>query len=120
MTALAGARLAHAMLRVGDLDRSPRVYTGVLGMRLLRRKAYPDGRFTLAFVGYRDEAHHAVLEVTHNWDTHQYEPGTDCGRLRELGVKILRESDAMRYRPEGGGAEELIAFIVQRLRTTAF
>jgi len=73
------------MLRVGDLDRSLTFYTEVLGMRLLRRKDYPDGRFTLAFVGYGDESSTAVLELTHNWDTSSYEIGTGYGHIA-LGV----------------------------------
>ena len=78
-------RLLHTMLRVGDLDRSLTFYTEVLGMRLLRRKDYPDGRFTLAFVGYGDESTTAVLELTHNWDTSSYEIGTGYGHIA-LGV----------------------------------
>jgi lactoylglutathione lyase len=78
-------RLLHTMLRVGDLDRSLTFYTEVLGMRLLRRKDYPDGRFTLAFVGYGDESDTAVLELTHNWDTSSYEIGTGYGHIA-LGV----------------------------------
>ncbi len=74
-------RLLHTMLRVGDLDRSIDFYTGVLGMKLLRRKDYPDGRFTLAFVGYGDESEHAVIELTHNWDTKAYELGTGFGHI---------------------------------------
>ena len=78
-------RLLHTMLRVGDLERSLTFYTEVLGMRLLRRKDYPDGRFTLAFVGYGDESGTAVLELTHNWDTSSYEIGTGYGHIA-LGV----------------------------------
>ena len=78
-------RLLHPMLRVGDLERSLTFYTEVLGMRLLRRKDYPDGRFTLAFVGYGDESTTAVLELTHNWDTSSYEIGTGYGHIA-LGV----------------------------------
>ena len=78
-------RLLHTMLRVGDLERSLIFYTEVLGMRLLRRKDYPDGRFTLAFVGYGDEADSTVLELTHNWDTSSYEIGTGYGHIA-LGV----------------------------------
>ena len=74
-------RLLHTMIRVGDLDRSIRFYTDVLGMRLLRRKDYPDGRFTLAFVGYGDEADHTVIELTHNWDTKSYDLGNGFGHL---------------------------------------
>ncbi|HYP03164.1 MAG TPA: VOC family protein, partial [Cyanobium sp.] len=64
-------RLLHTMLRVGDLERSLAFYTDLLGMTLLRRKDYPAGRFTLAFVGYGDERDTSVLELTHNWDTSQ-------------------------------------------------
>ena len=68
-------RLLHTMLRVGNLERSLDFYTNVLGMRLLRKKDYPEGRFTLAFVGFQDEADGAVIELTHNWDTDHYELG---------------------------------------------
>lgn len=74
-------RMLHTMLRVGDLDRSIAFYTEVLGMQLLRRKDYPDGKFTLAFVGYGDEDHHTVLELTHNWGVDKYELGTAFGHL---------------------------------------
>lgn len=78
-------RLLHTMLRVGDLERSLAFYTEVLGMRLLRRKDYPSGRFTLAFVGYGDESDHSVLELTHNWDTPAYDIGSGYGHIA-LGV----------------------------------
>jgi len=111
--------MLHTMLRVGDLERSLRFYTQILGMRLLRRKDYPDGRFTLAFVGYGGEADHTVLELTHNWDTASYELGTafghvalgvddiyrTCETLRAKGAKIVREPGPMKH----GGSE--IAFI---------
>jgi lactoylglutathione lyase len=74
-------RLLHTMIRVGDLERSIAFYTGVLGMKVLRRKDYPDGRFTLAFVGYGDESEHAVIELTHNWDTKAYELGNGFGHI---------------------------------------
>ena len=74
-------RLLHTMIRVGDLDRSIKFYTDVLGMKVLRRKDYPDGRFTLAFVGYGDEADHTVIELTHNWDTKAYDIGNGFGHL---------------------------------------
>ncbi|MBX3673406.1 MAG: lactoylglutathione lyase [Burkholderiales bacterium] len=74
-------RILHTMIRVGDLDRSIRFYTEVLGMRVLRRKDYPDGRFTLAFVGYGDEADTAVIELTHNWDTKGYDLGNGFGHI---------------------------------------
>ena len=74
-------RILHTMLRVTNLDRSLAFYTEVLGMHLLRRRDYPEGRFTLAFVGYADESASAVLELTHNWDTDAYELGTAYGHI---------------------------------------
>ncbi|MEB3242717.1 MAG: lactoylglutathione lyase [Cyanobacteriota bacterium] len=78
-------RLLHTMLRVGDLERSLAFYTDLLGMRLLRRKDYPGGRFTLAFVGYGEESDHTVLELTHNWDTSAYAIGDAYGHIA-IGV----------------------------------
>ena len=74
-------RILHTMLRVGDLKRSVEFYTDVLGMRLLRQSDYPDGRFTLAFVGYGNESEEAVLELTHNWDTDNYDLGSGYGHI---------------------------------------
>ena len=99
------------MLRVGDLDRAIAFYKQVLGMRLLRRKDYPDGRFTNVFVGYGDEANEAVVELTHNWDTRSYEPGTGFGHLavevddaykaceevKKRGGKVAREAGPMKH-----------------------
>ncbi len=104
-------RILHTMLRVGDLDRSLAFYTDVLGMRELRRQDYPDGRFTLAFVGYQSEAEGAVLELTHNWDTPAYELGNAyghialevddayaaCERIRARGGKVVREAGPMKH-----------------------
>lgn len=104
-------RILHTMIRVGDLDRSIDFYTKVLGMRLLRRQDYPEGRFTLAFVGYQDEADAAVLELTHNWDTNAYELGNGyghialavpdaakaCEQLRSRGGKVVREAGPMKH-----------------------
>lgn len=73
--------MLHTMLRVGDLERSIAFYTQVLGMRLLRRKDYPEGKFTLAFVGYGDESEHTVLELTHNWGVDRYELRTAFGHI---------------------------------------
>jgi len=81
-------RLLHTMLRVADLEQSLLFYTNVLGMRLLRRKEYPGGRFTLAFVGYDDEADGAVIELTHNWDTSSYEHGDAFGHIA-IGVSDI-------------------------------
>lgn len=74
-------RLLHTMLRVASLDESLQFYTGVLGMRLLRQQDYPDGRFTLAFVGYQDESEGAVLELTWNWDASGYDIGNAYGHI---------------------------------------
>ena len=104
-------RLLHTMLRVGQLDRSIAFYTDVLGMKLLRRQDYPDGRFTLAFVGYDTEDKTAVIELTHNWDTAQYDLGTAFGHLavevddaaatceavRARGGKVVREAGPMKH-----------------------
>ncbi len=97
------------MLRVGDLNRSIDFYTKVLGMNLLRRQDYPEGRFTLAFVGYGAESDQAVIELTHNWDTSAYVLGTGfghialevddvyqaCTQIRALGGQIVREAGPM-------------------------
>jgi lactoylglutathione lyase len=99
------------MLRVGDLDRSLKFYTEVLGMKLLRRKDYPDGKFTLAFVGYGDESDTAVLELTHNWGVERYELGNAYGHIavevadayracedvRQRGGKVTREAGPMKH-----------------------
>lgn len=104
-------RLLHTMLRVGDLQKSLAFYQDVLGMRLLRQKDYPDGRFTLAFVGYGDEGDTAVLELTHNWDTPAYDLGNGyghiavevedayaaCEAVRAKGGKVTREAGPMKH-----------------------
>ena len=102
-------RLLHTMLRVGNLERSIEFYTKTLGMKLLRQKDYPDGKFTLAFVGYGDEKDHTAIELTHNWDTDSYDMGSGFGHLaievddvykatekiRGLGGKIIRDAGPM-------------------------
>ncbi|MGA7799415.1 MAG: lactoylglutathione lyase [Gammaproteobacteria bacterium] len=102
-------RILHTMLRVGDLDRSIDFYTTVLGMKLLRQKDYPDGKFTLAFVGYGPESEGAVIELTYNWDQDKYDLGDGYGHIaievddvyqatdaiRERGGKILRDAGPM-------------------------
>lgn len=104
-------RLLHTMLRVGDLDRSLAFYTEVLGMRLLRRSDYPEGKFTLAFVGYQDESEGAVLELTHNWDTSEYNLGNAyghialevedaykaCEQIKQKGGRVTREAGPMKH-----------------------
>ncbi len=84
-------RMLHTMLRVGNLDRSLQFYTEVLGMNLLRRKDYPSGRFTLAFVGYGEEGNTTVLELTHNWDKEHYELGEGYGHIA-LGVEDIQST----------------------------
>lgn len=82
-------QLMHTMVRVKDLDKSIDFYTRLLGMRLLRREEFPDGKFTLAFVGYGPEEEHAVIELTYNWDRDEpYEIGTGYGHVA-LGVRDI-------------------------------
>ncbi|MGK7910327.1 MAG: lactoylglutathione lyase [Synechococcus sp.] len=91
-------RILHTMLRVGDLDRSLQFYCDVLGMQLLRKKDYPGGKFTLAFVGYGPESEGAVIELTHNWDTDSYDIGDGYGHVA-LGVDdIYGTCDAIKAR----------------------
>lgn len=78
-------RLLHTMLRVGDLNASLEFYTKVLGMKLLRKQDFPEGKFTLAFVGYGEESETAVIELTHNWETSEYDLGNGYGHIA-LGV----------------------------------
>ena len=102
-------RLLHTMLRVGDLERSIAFYCEILGMKLLRRKDYPDGKFTLAFVGYGDESENSVIELTYNWGVDKYDLGSGFGhiaiqvddvyqatdRIRQQGGKIIRDAGPM-------------------------
>jgi lactoylglutathione lyase len=102
-------RILHTMIRVGDLDRSIKFYTEVLGMKLLRRKDYPDGEFTLAFIGYGDEADNTVIELTYNWGEDHYDMGNGFGHIalevddvyqatetiRQRGGKIIRDAGPM-------------------------
>jgi lactoylglutathione lyase len=104
-------RVLHTMIRVGDLDRSIKFYTDVLGMKLLRRKDYPDGKFTLAFVGYGPETEHAVVELTYNWGTGKYDLGNgfghialevddvykSCSEIKNRGGKVTREAGPMKH-----------------------
>lgn len=104
-------RLLHSMLRVGDLDKSLDFYTRVLGMTLLRRNDYPEGKFTLAFVGYGPETEHAVIELTYNWGVEKYDLGNAyghialevddayaaCDKIRAAGGKVVREAGPMKH-----------------------
>ncbi len=104
-------RLLHTMLRVGNLEESLKFYCDVLGMKLLRRKDYPGGKFTLAFVGYGDESDVAVLELTYNWGVEKYDLGdayghiaigvddiyATCEHVKQLGGKVVREPGPMKH-----------------------
>ena len=112
-------RLLHTMLRVGNLERSLAFYRDVLDMQLLRQQDYPEGRFTLAFIGYGDEANHTVIELTHNWDTEQYELGNAyghiaigvpdayaaCDKIKAAGGNVTREAGPVK------GGSTVIAFV---------
>lgn len=114
-----GWRFLHTMIRVGDLDRSIAFYTNLLGMQLLRRTDYPEGRFTLAFVGYGAESEQTVVELTYNWDTPSYDLGAGfghlalsvpdiyaaCGALAQAGAKIVRAPGPMKH------GNTIIAFV---------
>jgi lactoylglutathione lyase len=89
-------RLLHTMLRVTDLARSIAFYTDVLGMTLLRQQDYPDGQFTLAFLGYGTEADSTVIELTYNWGVHHYEQGTAYGHIAIEVDDVQAAVDAMR------------------------
>ena len=112
-------RILHTMLRVGNLDKSLAFYTEVLGMKLLRRHDYPEGKFTLAFVGYSDEASGAVIELTYNWGVEKYELGNGYGHIaievddaraacelvKHRGGKVVREAGPMKH------GKTVIAFV---------
>jgi lactoylglutathione lyase len=103
--------MLHTMLRVGNLDRSIDFYTNVLGMKVLRKDDYPDGKFSLAFIGYGDEKDHTVIELTHNWGVDTYEMGNAyghialevddayqaCEQVRAAGGKVIREAGPMMH-----------------------
>ena len=112
-------RILHTLLRVGNLERSLAFYTEILGMQLLRRTDYPEGRFTLAFVGYGPEEQGAVLELTHNWDTESYDLGNAyghialavpdaaaaCTEIKKRGGKVVRDAGPMKH------GKTIIAFV---------
>lgn len=112
-------RILHTMIRVGDLERSIRFYTDVLGMTLLRRHDYPDGKFTLAFVGYGPESEQAAIELTYNYGTERYELGNAfghialevddavaaCEAIQKRGGKVVREAGPMKH------GKTVIAFV---------
>ncbi|MDH5594349.1 MAG: lactoylglutathione lyase [Gammaproteobacteria bacterium] len=112
-------RILHTMIRTGDLDRSIKFYTEILGMKLLRQKEYPDGKFTLAFLGYGNESENTVIELTYNWGVESYDIGSGFGHIalevddvyeatdeiRQRGGKILRDAGPMNAGPT------IIAFV---------
>ena len=112
-------RMLHTMLRVGNLEKSLAFYTQVLDMQLLRQHDYPEGRFTLAFVGYGPEDSNTLLELTHNWDTASYDLGdayghialgvpdayAACEKIKALGGRVVREAGPMKH------GKTVIAFV---------
>jgi lactoylglutathione lyase len=112
-------RLLHTMIRVGDLERSLRFYTEVLGMELLRKNDFPEGKFTLAFLGYGPDAENTVVELTHNWDTDHYDLGNGfghlaiafedvykaCADIKAKGGNVVRDAGPMK------GGTRVIAFV---------
>ncbi len=102
-------RILHTMIRVGDLQQSINFYQSVLGMSLLRQKDYPDGKFTLAFLGYGEESTQTVMELTHNWDIDHYDMGAGfghiaievddvyqaCQQAEKKGAKMIRPAGPM-------------------------
>ena len=112
-------RILHTMIRCGNLDHSIDFYTNVLGMKLLRRKDYPEGKFTLAFVGYGEESEQAAIELTYNWGTERYDMGSGfghvaievddayaaCDQIKRRGGIVTREAGPMK------GGTTVIAFV---------
>jgi len=112
-------RILHTMLRVGNLEKSIKFYTEIFEMQLLRKKDYPDGKFTLAFLGYGDEASNSAIELTHNWDTEHYDLGNGYGHIalevddvyraveaiKKQGGNVIREAGPM------NAGSTIIAFV---------
>ena len=118
-------RILYTMLRVGDLDRSIAFYRDALGMREMRRETFPDGRFTLVFMGYGDDPSAPTIELTWNWDEISYHHGTGyghialavsdiyaaCERLTKMGIKVTRAAGPMTFAPFETAEKEVIAFL---------
>ena len=112
-------RLLHTMLRVNNLQESINFYDKFFGMKVLRQQDFPDGKFSLAFIGYGEEENNTVIELTHNWDTNNYEHGgayghiaievdnayETCDKIKELGGNVLRDAGPMMH------GKTVIAFI---------
>lgn len=104
-------RILHTMLRVGNLEKSVHFYTHILGMKVLRQTEYPDGKFTLVFVGYQNESEGTVLELTYNWGVEKYDLGSAfghiaievdnaydaCEKVKALGGRVTREAGPMKH-----------------------
>lgn len=104
-------RILHTMLRVGNLEKSIHFYTDILGMKVLRQTEYPDGKFTLVFVGYQNESEGTVLELTYNWGVEKYDLGSAfghiaievdnaydaCEKVKALGGRVTREAGPMKH-----------------------
>ena len=118
-------RILYTMLRVSDLERSLEFYENALGMHEMRRETFPDGKFTLVFIGYGDAASDAVIELTYNWGDNNYDLGNGYGHialevddiyameehLKSMGVKVIRPAGPMTFAPEETGEKEVISFI---------
>ncbi|MFL2980506.1 MAG: lactoylglutathione lyase [Methylophilaceae bacterium] len=112
-------RILHTMLRVNDLKESIDYYKNIFGMKILRQKDYPEGKFSLAFMGYGDEMSNTVIELTHNWDKNKYDHGQafghiaievddiykTCEDIKNKGGNVIREAGPMM------GSKLLLAFI---------
>ena len=117
--------ILYTMIRVGDLDRSIAFYRDALGMREMRREIFPEGRFTLVFMGYGNNASAPTVELTWNWDESAYQQGTGyghvalevsdiyaaCARLTKMGIKVTRPAGPMTFAPTETGEKEIIAFL---------
>ncbi|KAB7615479.1 lactoylglutathione lyase [Amylibacter sp. SFDW26] len=125
MTSPIPNRILYTMLRVANLERSLEFYTNALGMHEMRRETFPEGEFTLVFIGYGDAATDAVIELTYNWGDQSYDLGTGYGHialevddiyamekhLMSMGIKVIRPAGEMTYAPTETGVREIIAFI---------
>ncbi len=119
-------RILYSMIRVSDLEVSIDFYKKALGMHVLRKESYTEGRFTLVFMGYGSETQHTVLELTHNWDPRNYQHGNryghlavevidifeTCRQLSDIGIDIIREPGPMQFSPDEVDHVENIAFIL--------
>lgn len=117
--------ILYTMIRVSDLDRSTAFYRDALGMRELRRETFTDGRFTLVFMGYGNDHHAPTIELTWNWDGGEYSHGSGyghvalgvadiygaCARLKDMGIKIVRDAGPMTHAVDETGSRENIAFL---------